>query len=49
VQISSDLQTWLSGPGNTVTLTDSSTQLIVRDALPLGIAPRFMRLTVTDP
>ena len=49
VQISSDLQTWLSGPGNTVTLTDSSTQLIVRDALPLGIIPRFMRLTVTEP
>ncbi|HWX20318.1 MAG TPA: pyrrolo-quinoline quinone [Candidatus Binatia bacterium] len=49
VQISTDLQNWASGSGNTVTVTDTTSQLVVRDATPLGTAPRFMRLTVSNP
>jgi hypothetical protein len=49
VQISSDMQNWVSGPSNTVTVTDTTTQLVVSDATPLGTTPRFMRLTVTNP
>jgi hypothetical protein len=49
VQISSDLRTWLTGPDNTVVVTDTPTQLVVRDATPLGATPRYMRLTVSNP
>jgi outer membrane protein assembly factor BamB len=50
VQVSPDLQTWLSGTTNTVTLTNTATQLIVRDTTPVSSAPRrFMRLAVTNP
>jgi len=49
VEVSSDLRTWTSGPGNTVTLEDTPAQLVVRDATPLGVAPRFLRLVVSNP
>jgi hypothetical protein len=41
--------TWASGLGNTVTLEDTATQLAVRDAMPLGATPRFMRPVVSSP
>ena len=47
VQVSSDLQTWNSGPGHTVTIEDSETQLTVRDATPSSSnTGRFIRLGV---
>lgn len=47
VQVSSDLVNWNSGPGYTVTVQDSDTMLVVRDATPIGASPaRFMRLAV---
>ena len=49
VEVSSDLRTWTSGPPNTVTLEDTATQLVVRDATPLEAAPRFLRLVVSNP
>jgi hypothetical protein len=49
VEVSGDLTTWASGPGNTVTLQDTPTQLVVRDATPLGAEPRFLRLVVSNP
>jgi hypothetical protein len=49
VQVSGDLLTWLSGT-NTVTLTNTPTQLVVQDTVPLSpTSPRFIRLTVTGP
>jgi hypothetical protein len=49
VEVSSDLRTWESGPQFTITLVDSPTQLTVHDQTSLGPAPRFMRLTITNP
>ena len=49
VQVSGDLTTWASGTPNTVTLSDSNTQLVVRDATPVGPSPRFMRLAISNP
>ena len=50
VEVSGDLQTWTSGPPFTVTLTNTATQLIVRDNIPFGSAPmRFIHLRVSDP
>ena len=48
VEVSADRQTWVSGGANTVTITDTATQLIVRDNTPLGTAPRFIRLAVSS-
>jgi hypothetical protein len=50
VEVSGDLLTWVSGPGNTVTLTNTPTQLVVQDAVPLdGTTSRYIRFTVIDP
>jgi len=47
VQVSNDLVTWNSGPSYTVTLKDTDTQLVVRDALPCSSSvKRFYRLAV---
>ena len=41
---------WVSGPPNTVTLTNTPTQLVVRDNTPVPAATaRFIRLRVTNP
>ena len=51
VEISSNLlSSWVSGPLNTVTLTNTATQLVVRDTTPVPAATaRFIRLRVTNP
>jgi hypothetical protein len=50
VEVSGDLKTWVSGPSNTVTLTDTATQLVVCDNTPAPSAvERFIRLRVTVP
>jgi hypothetical protein len=49
VEVSSDSKTWVFGPPNTVTLSDTSTQLVVRDNTPVGASPRFIRLAVSNP
>lgn len=51
VQVSSNLLTgWVSGPPYTVTLTNTATQLVVRDNIPVPSATaRFIRLVVSDP
>jgi hypothetical protein len=50
VEVSGDLQSWTSGPPFTVTLTNTATQLIVRDNIPFGSATmRFIHLRVSDP
>jgi len=50
VQVSSNLSTWDSGPGHTVIVQDTDTQLTVRDAVPTtGNTKRFIRLAVTAP
>ncbi len=50
VEVSSDLVTWMSGPPFTVTISNVSTQLIVRENTPVGGATsRFIRLHVSDP
>lgn len=47
VQVSNDLVTWNSGPGYTVILQDTETQLVVRDAVSSSSSTkRFMRLAV---
>lgn len=47
VEVSSNLQTWNSGPGHTVMVQDTDTQLVVRDAIPQSTnAKRFIRLKV---
>jgi hypothetical protein len=46
VEVSSDLRMWTSGPAATVTLTDSPTQLVVRDNTPYQNADaRYIRVT----
>jgi hypothetical protein len=51
VEISSNLLSgWLSGPPNIVVLTNTTTQLVVRDTTPVPAATaRFIRLRVTTP
>ena len=51
VEVSSNLLGgWVSGPPNTVTLTNTTTQLMVRDNTPVPAATeRFIRLRVTNP
>jgi alpha-N-arabinofuranosidase len=50
VEVSGDLVNWASGPTNTVTLTNTPTQLVVRDTVPLSqTVSRYIRLTVTGP
>jgi hypothetical protein len=50
VETTSDLSTWNSGPGHTVTLVDGDTQLTVRDAVPMGpTVRRFIRLRIAVP
>jgi hypothetical protein len=50
VEVSGDLQTWLSGLPYTVTLTNTATQLVVRDNTPVnGVTRRFIRLRITTP
>jgi hypothetical protein len=51
VEVSSNLLTgWVSGPPYTVTLTNTATQLVVRDNTPAPAATaRFMRLVVSRP
>ena len=51
VEVSSNLLGgWVSGPPNTVTLTNTATQLVVRDNIPVpATTERFIRLRVTNP
>jgi len=50
VEVSSDLQTWVSGAPNTVTLTNTASLLVVRDNTPVPSASaRYMRLQLTSP
>ncbi|HTS16784.1 MAG TPA: pyrrolo-quinoline quinone [Verrucomicrobiae bacterium] len=50
VQVSGDLQTWVSGGSFTVTIANTPSQLIVRDNTPISSAvARFVRLSVAGP
>lgn len=51
VEVSSNLlDGWVSGPLNTITLTNLATQLVVQDVTPVPAATaRFIRLRVTNP
>ncbi len=50
VEVSADLLTWTSGPGQTVTITDTPTQLVVRDTTPYQNAgARYIRVRVLTP
>jgi hypothetical protein len=50
VEVSSDLNTWVSGSTNTVTLTNTATLLVVRDNVPVPAAsPLYMRLRILPP
>lgn len=51
VEVSSNLLSgWVSGPLNTVTLTNLATQLVVQDTTPVPAATaQFIRLRVTNP
>ncbi len=51
VEVSSNLLSgWVSGPPNTVTLTNLATQLVVQDTAPVPAATaRFIRLRVINP
>lgn len=50
VEVSSNLIRWVSGPPNTVTVTNTATQLVVRDNTPEPAATsRFIRLQVSNP
>jgi len=49
VEVSGDLSTWVSGAPNTTAITDTATQLIVRDNTPIGVAIRFIRLAISAP
>jgi len=49
VEVSGDLTTWNSGPTHTVTVQDTETSLVVRDALPIsGNSKRFIRLRIAE-
>jgi len=47
VEVSSDLISWNSGVGHTVLITDTSTELKVRDATPMGTGRRYLRLKIS--
>ncbi len=50
VEVSSGLLTWISGPAEFVTLTETPTQLVLRDNTPIQDATaRFVRLRVSTP
>ena len=50
VEVSSNLLGWVSGPPNTVTVTNTPAQLVVRDNTPQPAATsRFIRLRVSNP
>lgn len=50
VEVCGDLRTWVAGAPNTVTLTNTATQLVVRDNSPVpAAASRFIRLQITEP
>jgi len=49
VQVAGGTNAWTSGSPNTVTTSDTATQLAVRDATPIGSSPRSIRLAVTNP
>jgi hypothetical protein len=50
VEVSADLRSWTSGPPFTVALSNTATQLIVRDNTPFNSAPmRFIHLRISDP
>jgi hypothetical protein len=54
VEVSTDLQTWHSGPGYTTTITDVTDSrgghtVVVQDTLPGSARKHFMRLRVTQP
>ena len=50
VEVSGDLTNWVSGPTNTVTLTNTATQLVVQDTVPVTAASeRYIRLVITSP
>jgi hypothetical protein len=50
VEVSGDLETWVSGSTNTATLTNTPTQLVVQDTVPLSqTVSRYIRFTVTGP
>lgn len=49
VEVSGDLQSWVSGPPNTVVLSDTESQFVVRDSTPIGLGARAIRLAVTSP
>jgi hypothetical protein len=45
VEVSSDLVTWASSPAEMVTLTETPTQLVLRDTAPIQeVTARFIRL-----
>jgi glucose/arabinose dehydrogenase/cytochrome c2 len=48
LEVSSDLLTWASRPAEFVTLTETPTQLVVRDSTPIqNVTARFIRLRVS--
>jgi len=50
VEVSGDLTNWFSDSAYTVTLTNTPTQLVVRDDVPVETADeRYIRLVVTNP
>jgi hypothetical protein len=50
VQVSSNLFDWVSGGTDTITLTNTATQLVVRDTVPSPAASeRYIRFAVSDP
>ena len=50
VEVTGNLSSdWVSGPPNTLTLTNTPTQLVVRDNTPVpAVTTRFIRLRVTN-
>jgi len=50
VEVCSELGGWVGGPPHTVVVSDTATELVVRDATPMGNAPRrFIRLRISQP
>lgn len=51
VEVSSDLEEWFSGSGNTVEVSNTATSLVVRDLTPMSSSggKRFIRLRATAP
>jgi hypothetical protein len=49
VEVSSDLLTWTSNPPEIVTLTETPTQLVLRDNAPIqDVTARFLRLRISN-